>query len=131
MSNLSKYYGGNTMLDDFFDLDRFFGNRYGTETVSKLRTHVEETDEAHVVKAEVPGLSDDDIDISFENDTLSVVVDYKEESKNALRTGRYQAAWTFRDVDPEKVDADMQNGLLIVTLPKTEKAKPRKITIKR
>jgi HSP20 family protein len=90
-----------------------------------------------VAIVELPGMRKEDIDISLHDGTLTISGERKRESSNgktAQRTERYVG--TFRRsialptrVDPSKVNATYQNGILKVTLPKAEEAKPKQIQV--
>ncbi|HEX42026.1 MAG TPA: Hsp20/alpha crystallin family protein [Phycisphaerales bacterium] len=92
-----------------------------------------------VVRAEVPGCKSDDIDISIHNDVLTISGE-KKETKEHKDKGFFHvesAYGAFRrdvrlpsDVDSEKVEAVCENGVLTITLPKAEKAKPIKVQVK-
>ncbi|MCX6825818.1 MAG: Hsp20/alpha crystallin family protein [candidate division Zixibacteria bacterium] len=97
----------------------------------------EDTDNLRIV-AEVPGMEKDDVKVSIEDDLLTISGERKSvsESKDAshirteLRTGSFSRSFTLPGhVDLTKVTADYKNGLLSITLPKTEKSKPREIKV--
>ena len=90
-----------------------------------------------VAVVELPGMRKEDIDISLHDGTLTISGERKRESANsetAQRTERYVG--TFRRsitlptrVDAGKVSATYQDGILKVTLPKAEEAKPKQIQV--
>jgi HSP20 family protein len=90
-----------------------------------------------VAVVELPGMRKEDIDISLHDGTLTISGERKRESTNgeeARRTERYVG--TFRRsitlptrVDAGKVSATYENGILKVTLPKAEEAKPKQIQV--
>jgi HSP20 family protein len=91
-----------------------------------------------IVKAELPGMKKEDIDISLHQGSLIISGERKEESHgNEAETsraerffGRFQRALELpKPVDPTKVTASYKDGILTVTLPKTEEAKPKQITV--
>jgi HSP20 family protein len=91
-----------------------------------------------VVKMELPGMEKDQIDISFHNGMLSISGERKTETKDdkaeTYRSerffGRFQRSITLPTlVDGDKVNASYKDGILTVTLPKAEEAKPKQITI--
>jgi HSP20 family protein len=99
---------------------------------------IRETKEAYVVEAELPGLTKDDIDVTFENGVLSLTGERKLESETEeesyrrveRRYGSFTRSFTLpREVDTEGVKAAFREGLLTVTVPKREQAKPRTIAI--
>ena len=92
-----------------------------------------------VVKAEVPGLKKEEIDITLHEGSLVISGERKTESQegdgDASRSeryfGRFQRALELpKPVDPNKVTATYKDGILTVTLPKTEESKPKQITVK-
>jgi len=100
---------------------------------------VAEKDDAIVVRAEVPGCKAQDIDISIHGRTLTIS-GQKEETKEHKDKGYYHSEsvyGSFRrdvdlptEVDQNKVEASCKDGVLSITLPKVEKAKPVKIEVK-
>jgi len=91
-----------------------------------------------VVRAELPGMKKEDIDISLHDGSLSISGERKAEEKyqeaevyRAERFfGRFQRTITFpTPVAADKVQAQYKDGLLTVTLPKTEEAKPKHIDV--
>ena len=134
--------------DPFFQfVDRFFSDTglpqapaEAAETGWVPAMDIVENDDAFLALADLPGLTKDDIEISVEDGMLSISGERKsahtsdEESKGFKRLER---AWgTFRrsfslpqGVDLEKVSASFTDGVLTVTLPKTEIVKARKVDI--
>jgi HSP20 family protein len=91
-----------------------------------------------VIRADLPGLKKDDIEISIQDGTLVMRGEKKEESerkeKGAVRTERFYGSFHRAvalpvAVDEDKVKANFKNGVLELTLPKKEEAKPRQIKI--
>jgi len=90
------------------------------------------------VRAELPGMKKEEIDLSLHNGTLSISGERKQETKfegaevyRAERfVGRFQRAVTLpTTVAADKVKAQYKDGILTVTLPKTEEAKPKQINV--
>jgi HSP20 family protein len=90
------------------------------------------------VKAELPGMKKEDIEVSFHNGTLSLSGERKSEEKHeeaeVYRSerfiGRFQRTVTLpTPVAADKVKAQYKDGILAITLPKTEEAKPRHIDV--
>lgn len=99
---------------------------------------VHETKEAFLVEAELPGLSKDDVTVTFEDGLLTLSgerkVDEESEDKNYRRVERRYGAFSRsfnlpREVDAEAVTAKFKDGLLRITVPKKEQVKPRAIKI--
>ena len=88
------------------------------------------------VRVELAGLKKEEIDISLHGDTLTIAGERKhqENADQGFRTerffGKFQRSLTLPAlVNAEKVKATYQNGILTVTLPKAEEAKPKQIEI--
>ena len=91
-----------------------------------------------VVKAELPGMKKEDIEVSFHDGSLSISGERKSETKHedaevyrAERFfGRFQRTGTLpAPVAVDKVKAAYKDGVLTITLPKTEEAKPKQIDV--
>jgi len=100
---------------------------------------VVEHDDSFVIEAELPGMNKDDIKISVTNDVLTIrgekKIEKEDKKKNYHRTERSYGSFsrTFAlpgNVKAEKVDAEFNNGILTVTVPKSEEAKPKQIDVK-
>jgi len=100
---------------------------------------VHENKDAYVVRAEVPGLKREDIDVSLQDGALVISGERRtekvEEGVEVHRQerfyGKFQRALTLPEpVAADQVKADYKDGVLTVTLPKSEEAKPKKIDVK-
>lgn len=100
---------------------------------------IRETNEALVLSAELPGLTKEDVQITLENNVLTISgerkweKDVKEESFHRIERSYGSFARSFTvpgNLRHDQVQANFENGVLSVTLPKAEEAKPRKIAIK-
>jgi HSP20 family protein len=98
-----------------------------------------ETDESVVVCADLPGLKPEDVDISLTGNTLALKGEFhaEEEGERGTVHFRERRFGTFQrlvvlptGVNIDKAEAAFANGVLTVTLPKTEKAKPKRLTVK-
>ena len=103
-----------------------------------IAADVFESDDSVVVRASVPGLKPDDLSISITGDTLSISGERTEEKseekrsyyQRQLRYGSFAQSLTLPTlVDASRAEAGFENGILTVTLPKAEEAKPRQIQI--
>ncbi len=101
--------------------------------------NVTEDKEGYRVRAELPGIQAEELEITVTGNSLAISGERKiaEEDKNAKYHRREREAGTFRriinlpgEIDPDKVEANCKEGILTITLPKAEKAKPRQITVK-
>lgn len=97
-----------------------------------------ETRDDLLLHADMPGVRSGDIDIRFENGELTIHGKTKlrqEEGRNYLlreyEPGDYYRTFSISEaIDAEKIAAEFKDGVLTLHLPKVEKAKPRKITVK-
>jgi HSP20 family protein len=101
---------------------------------------VAEDGEQVVVRAEVPGMNPDDIDIRFADGRLTLSGERKQENETDGRTwhrversyGRFTRTFMLpTSVDADKAIASFANGILEVVMPKREEAKPKRIEVKR
>jgi HSP20 family protein len=115
------------LIDEFFDFDspasRFFAESDG------LRTDVKEEEGQFVVKAEMPGLNEDNLNVELEDGCLSITAEFKEENENSVRQGKYSWSRSLPNIDADKVEARLKDGICTITLPKTEASKPKRIAI--
>lgn len=98
-----------------------------------------ETDDAVVVKAALPGVKPEDVEISVTGDTLTLRGEVKREEKvreeNYVRRERYYGSFCRSLLLPTRVVADdaeavFENGVLTLTLPKAQEVKPKTIKVK-
>jgi len=108
------------------------------QATSSLPVDVYETDDAFVVKAFMPGLTPDDLTISVEQQSVAIHGQPKAEAVDGMqpvlqerRIGAFTRTFTLPvPVEADKVQAELRNGVLSLTLPKSEAIKPRKIQVK-
>jgi HSP20 family protein len=128
-------------LDSFFDTDSYFGfPRIQAEQSSVLpKVNIVEKEEAFYLYAETPGMTQNDVLVEFQDGILTLKGNQEQNSQSDISNYRIREfsqksfARSFRlsdQVDSEKVVARMDQGILKVTLPKKEQAKPKKIDIK-
>jgi HSP20 family protein len=98
---------------------------------------IEETDDAWLVEAELPGVKTDDITVEVHGSELGISGEIKERERKGIlrrrtrRTGRFDYRVTLPgDADSDKVDAELHDGVLTVSVPKSERAKPHRIEVK-
>ena len=98
---------------------------------------IEEQDDAYLLEAELPGVKRDDVNIEVVGNELSITGEIKEkERKGALRrrtrrTGRFEYRVRLPEqVDASKIDAGLDQGVLTIRVPKSERSQRQKIEIK-
>jgi HSP20 family protein len=125
------------------EFDGLLGRLCGRETDgggwAPYAVDVREDGDHIYLEAELPGFKKDEVDITLENQTLTITATRKESSEEGkpgeylLRERRYNRfirSFTLPPtVDERTVDAKLNEGVLMVTLNKREETKPRKITV--
>jgi len=100
---------------------------------------VYQTDKNVVVKASLPGIKPEEVDISVTGDVLTIKGEHKEEEeekkadyfRRERRYGAFHRSMALPvSVKAEKAEATFENGVLTITLPKTEEVKPKQIKVK-
>lgn len=94
--------------------------------------------EGILVKADLPGVATENVSIGVEGDTLTIeaTVSLGEPAEiqpvyAEVRAAQYKRSFVLsRDLDTEKIDANLRNGVLTLRVPKAERAKPRRIAVR-
>ncbi|UCD94015.1 MAG: Hsp20/alpha crystallin family protein [Candidatus Zixiibacteriota bacterium] len=133
MAGVARDFDG--LIDSFFKAPVFRSN---CDCDFMPRVDIVEDKDNIRLQFELPGMEKDEIKVVVEDGVLTVSGERKQESEEKensfIRTervyGSFSRSFTFpEDVDSEKVSADYKNGLLNITLAKTEKARPKEITV--
>jgi HSP20 family protein len=140
MANITRY-------DPFNDLDDLFKGlfvrpmRFDLDVAPQMRMKIDVTkaEDTYTVKAEIPGVKKDDIQVSIDGNEVTISGEIKKESEEKkgeemLRSERYYGkvsrSFTLpHDVDEAKVVAKYADGVLKLTLPMKSKSASRKITV--
>lgn len=127
-------------------MDRLFDNTLASTTwewrapwVSEPALDVIESADDYVVKASIPGINPDDLEITFTERTLTIKGEVKEEKQHEgvqyhLRERRYgsfsRSITLPTPVNADAIEAKYEAGVLTLRIPKTEEVKPKRIPIK-
>lgn len=126
----------NRMFDRFF---RGFEDEEIRVVSWSPRVDISETNDEYIVRAEIPGVSKDDVKITIKDDILTISGEKKQEKEtkgeNFHRVERVYGSFSRSFVLPgsvkvDKVEAKFKDGVLTIKLPKVEEAKPKEIEIK-
>jgi HSP20 family protein len=145
-STISRWDPFSELLDMRCEMDQLFGSFFGgtpatmaaAEGVWAPAVDIHETKDGFVVEAELPGMKQDDIQITIVEDTLTLKGERKSErevreegyTRVERAYGTFQRALALPSVvDSTKVRAKYKDGVLTIELPKKEEARPREIKV--
>jgi HSP20 family protein len=123
------------------DIDRVFDAFFGqTDQARRWVPPVDlvEAEDHFVLKADLPGLSEGDVNIEVQDGTLTISGERKAEHEQREKGwyriersfGRFSRSLSLPDgVDPDRIEASFSHGVLQVRIPKPEERKPRRISI--
>lgn len=121
------------------ELDRIFGGEHPISSGTWApAVDFHESKDAYVIEADLPGLKREDIEVTVVNDVVTLKGERKSESEQKeggyhcveRRYGRFERSFRLPSgVDTTKVTAHFEQGVLKVTLPKPETAKPKQIEV--
>jgi HSP20 family protein len=141
MNRFEQPFRGATTLQE--QINRMFGDVVGAHEESNLTpwapaVDIYETEHELVVKADLPDVNPQDLDIRVENNILTIRGERKFENKvseeNYLRVERAYGPFSrsfslANSVKSDAIKADYQNGVLTLSIPKREEAKPKQIKV--
>ena len=122
------------LFDRLFE-DTVFGFNFRTDEPG-VPVSLWQDDDQIYVEADLPGMADEDVEVTVHNGVLYIRGERKPEEGrqylfNGRTWGRFERAITLPDaVDTEAVQAELTRGVLRVSMPKRPETKPRKITLK-
>lgn len=137
---LTRFESRSPVFEDLFR-DFTLRPRWQDMDAPDMRIDVVENDQAYAVKADIPGVEKNDIDISIDGNQVSITAEVKRERKSKseddereVYTERYygQVYRSFslpNEVDSGKADAHYENGVLTLTLPKKGNGNARKLAV--
>lgn len=123
-------------------LNRHFDDMYPEDTDSlSMPLELKDKKDTYEVKAELPGVKKEDLDIDLNNHYLTIKakkIEEKEENEDSYKKSEFnygefsRSVYLPQEVDVEKIDAKLEHGILKLNIPKLEKEhdKVRKITVK-
>ncbi|MDW3991125.1 Hsp20/alpha crystallin family protein [Staphylococcus saprophyticus] len=139
-------YGLKPFGRDYFDMTpselfRDFGRQFFSNFPDEqsIKTDISEKDDRYELKAELPGFSKDQIDISYENGTLIIsaennqVNEEKDDEGKVIQKERFYSnvkrMYSLNNIDEDNIEAKFEDGILSVDLPKTENSQRKVIDI--
>jgi len=134
-NNFGNYGGWTSLMDELFSGDlQVVNNKDINKDLSNPKVNIKESDEAYVLDMAVPGFQKSDFQIGLENEKLSISAEIKVEEgeKEANFTRKEFSSASFNrtfllpeTVDESAINANYENGILTVSIPKKEEAKPK------
>lgn len=129
---------GNPLIDRFLDNDFFdwSAKNYSKTNTTLPAVNVKENDERFAIELAVPGFDKNDFKVEVHNDTLSISSEREESTETTNESEHYtKREFSYQSfcrsfnlpqtADSERIDANYENGILIVSIPKKEEAKPK------
>jgi HSP20 family protein len=140
MANITRFDPFSEPFEDIFRR-MFRPVRWeGEAAAPEIKVDVEENDNAYIVKAEIPGVKKEDIEVQIDGNVVSISAESKREKKveekgKVIRSERYYGSMlrSFSlgyDVDQAEATAKYTDGILELTLPKKTTAAAKKVTVK-
>lgn len=138
--NPTRDFSNFRAMDRFFD-DALRGNRQAlaAATTQRFPLDVHESKDAYVVIASLPGFNTENINISIEDDVLTITAERAQEEVtegtnivlSERRHGKFSRSIRLpQAINVDAVEANLDAGLLTLSLPKSPEAQPRLITVK-
>lgn len=126
-----------TNMDRF--VDRFFADPFSSflspgNMLPQTRSEIRETNEAYVLSADVPGIPKEDVEVQVDGNILSIRAEHSANQETDSRSHRsyqsFQQALTLpTTVDPDRIEAHCENGVLEVLMPKRASSKPKRVDV--
>lgn len=149
MANMIRFSPGSEMRNIQREIDRVFDSFFtprrsnGGDDASQTavwapRVDLAETEDAYLIHADLPGISKENLEINYQDNTLTLSgerkAEEKHEGRNYVRMERtagsfYRAFSLPRAVQSDAIEADYKDGVLNVRIPKAEESKPRRIEV--
>lgn len=147
MTNLIRSRTGNMrnlqreidrVFDSFFPSQRTDEPEESTKAVWAPRVDLSETEDTYRIELDIPGMTRDDITISYQDNQLAISGERREEARDEdneyVRVERsfghfYRAFRLPKTVNADEIEAAYDNGVLTINVPKAEEIKPHRIEI--
>ncbi|HZS14241.1 MAG TPA: Hsp20/alpha crystallin family protein [Candidatus Dormibacteraeota bacterium] len=148
MAALTRWNPWNELFSLHDQMDQLFNEAFGStvaprrngggEPAMTLPIDIRQTEEAFVLEASVPGFAPEDVEVTVDQNVLTVQGSRKQESEEARggwirrerRTGSFHRQVVLpAEVRAEEITASFQNGVLTVTVPRAQKAQPKRIPV--
>ncbi|KGM96128.1 heat-shock protein [Clostridium novyi A str. 4552] len=138
-----RNHGNLRRREDFFNnlFDNFFNDDFFPKTMNTgFNVDVRDTENAYLVEADLPGMKKENLDIYYENGYLTISakradsVEDKDDKNNYVRRerhyGEFKRSFFINDIDENSIEANFENGVLKLVLPKKNNRNQKRIEIK-
>lgn len=131
-----RYLSSPAKVLDSMLSDSFFRPMNNSLIANGFRVDIREKDDAYLMEAELPGMAEDQINLTVDDNMLTISADIQTENKQEdgnryyceRRTGHVERSFSLDGIDVDGIDANYKNGILYVTLPKD---KPMEKTVRK
>ena len=135
--SLIKWKPLNNEIDTFDNIiDQFFSDlsidpRFSSMNTNSVSNYYNENEKEYYLTMDIPGISKDDIEVTFDSNRLKISGQRKSDKYDAYEYGKMERTFSVpNSVETNKISANVDNGVLKVLLPKAKSSLGRKITIK-
>lgn len=138
-----RNHGNLRRREDFFNnlFDNFFNDDFFPKTMNNgFNVDVRDTENAYLVEADLPGMKKEDLDLYYENGYLTISakredsIEDKDDKNNYVRRerhyGEFKRSFFINDIDEDNINANFENGVLKLVLPKKNNRNQKRIEIK-
>jgi len=120
----------DNIIDQFFN-DLSYDPRFSLMNTNNVSNYYNENEKEYYLTMDVPGMSKDDIEVTFDNNRLKISGQRKSDKYDSYEYGKMERAFSVpNNVETDKISAKIDNGVLKVLLPKAKSSLGRKISIK-
>lgn len=120
----------DNIIDQFFN-DLSYDPRFSLMSTNNVSNYYNENEKEYYLTMDVPGMSKNDIEVTFDNNRLRISGQRKSDEYNSYEYGKMERNFSVpNNVETGKISAKIDNGVLKVLLPKAKSSLGRKISVK-
>ena len=120
----------DNIIDQFFN-DLSYDPRFSLMNTNNVSNYYNENEKEYYLTMDVPGMSKDDIEVTFDSNRLKISGQRKSDKYNSYEYGKMERIFSVpNNVETDKISAKIDNGVLKVLLPKAKSSLGRKISVK-
>ncbi len=120
----------DNIIDQFFN-DLSYDPRFSLMNTNNVSNYYNENEKEYYLTMDVPGMSKDDIEVTFDSNRLKISGQRKSDKYDSYEYGKVERTFNVpSNVETDKISAKIDNGVLKVLLPKAKSSLGRKISVK-